>query len=106
MKDTLQMYKNYLYALRERQEYGNQYGDTDEIIKMYEDDLGIKKLEPSPDKFEEVSTDIIDLITNLHYEDTEKEIIRLNMQYVLCKMTMTQKQFEEDTKTLDRQRRR
>ena len=106
MKDTLQMYKNYLYALRERQEYGNQYGDTDEIIKMYEDDLGIKKIVPSPDKFEEVSTDIIDLITNLHYEDTEKEIIRLNMQYVLCKMTMTQKQFEEDTKTLDRQRRR
>lgn len=58
------------------------------------------------DNFEEVSTDIIDLITNLHYEDTEKEIIRLNIQYVLCKMTMTQKQFEEDTKTLDRQRRR
>ena len=55
MKDTLQMYKNYLYALRERQEYGNQYGDTDEIIKMYEDDLGIKKIEPAPDKFEEVS---------------------------------------------------
>ena len=53
MKDTLQMYKNYLYALRERQEYGNQYGDTDEIIKMYEDVLGIKKLEPTTDKFEE-----------------------------------------------------
>ena len=106
MKDTLQMYKNYLYALRVRQEYGNQYGDTDEIIKMYENDLGIKKSEPSPDKFEEVSTDIIDLITNLHYEDTEKEIIRLNIQYVLCKMTMTKKQFEEDTKILDRQRRK
>ncbi len=106
MKDTLQMYKNYLYALRVRQEYGNQYVYTDEIIKMYENDLGIKKIEPSTDKFEEVSTDIIKLINQLHYEDTEKEIIRLNMQYVLCKMTMTQKQFEEDTKTLDRQRRR
>lgn len=106
MKDTLQMYKNYLYALRVRQEYGNQYGDTDEIIKMYEDDLGIKKIEPAPDKFEEVSTDIIKLINELHYEDTEKEIIRLNIQYVLCKMTMTKRQFEEDTKILDRQRRK
>jgi len=107
MKDTLQIYKNYLYALRERQEYGNQYGDTDEIIKMYEDDLGIKRKEDiMQDKFEEVSTDIIKLISELHYGDREKEIIRLNIQYVLCKMTMTKKQFEEDTKTLDRQRRK
>jgi len=53
MKDTLQMYRNYLYALRERQEYGNQYGDTDEIIKMYEDILGIKKENIIQDKFEE-----------------------------------------------------
>ena len=45
MKDTLQMYKNYLYALREREEYGDKYGDTDEIIKMYEDILGIKRKE-------------------------------------------------------------
>ena len=106
MKDNLEMYKNYLYALRVREEYGNQYGDTDEIIKMYEDALGIKKSEPSPYKFEEVSTDIIKLISELHYGDREKEIIRLNIQYVLCKMVQSKRQFEEDTKTLDRQRRR
>ena len=106
MKDTLQMYKNYLYALRVREEYGNQYGDTDEIIKMYEDVLGIKKSEPAPDKFEEVSTDIIKLISELRYGDREKEIIRLNIQYVLCKMVQSNRQFEEDTQTLDRQRRR
>lgn len=105
MKDELQMYKNYLYALREKEKYGNQYGDTDEIIKMYENDLNIKK-EPTPNKFEEVSTDIIKLIDSLHYDDIEKEIVRLNIQYVLCKMTMTKQQFEEDTQTLDRQRRR
>ena len=40
--DLLRLYQNYLYALREREEYGDKYGDTDEIIKMYEDILGIK----------------------------------------------------------------
>lgn len=41
-KDLLRLYQNYLYALREKQLYGDKYGDTDEIIKMYEDILGIK----------------------------------------------------------------
>ena len=40
--DLLRLYQNYLYALREKQLYGDKYGDTDEIIKMYEDILGIK----------------------------------------------------------------
>lgn len=102
MQDTLQMYKNYLYALREQQEYGDKYGDTDELIKMYEENLNIKK--PKQDDFELVSTDIIKAISELHYEDTKKELIKLQIQYVLCKMTMTQKQFEEDIKVLDMKR--
>ena len=56
------------------------------------------------DNFEQVSTDIIKAISNIHYEEKEKEIIKLQIQYVLCKMTMTQKQFEEDTKILDMKR--
>lgn len=56
------------------------------------------------DNFEQVSTDIIKAISELHYEDKEKELIRLQIQYVLCKMTMTQKQFEEDIKVLDMKR--
>ena len=56
------------------------------------------------DNFEQVSTDIIKAISELHYEEKEKEIIKLQIQYVLCKMTMTQKQFEEDTKILDMKR--
>lgn len=42
MKKDLQLYLNYLYALRERELHGNKYGDTDEIIKMYEELLEIK----------------------------------------------------------------
>lgn len=38
-KDLLIIYKLYLYALREQQEYGDKYGDTDELIKMYEEIL-------------------------------------------------------------------
>ena len=106
MKDTLQMYKNYLYALRERQEYGNQYGDTDEIINMYEKDLGIKKEEPVQDNFEEVSTDIISAISKMHYEDREKEIIKFKIMYVLCKMVQDENTLKENTLILDRQRRR
>ena len=41
MKDTLQIYKNYLFALREKQLHGDKYGDNDELIKIYEDLLGI-----------------------------------------------------------------
>ena len=39
MKDLLTLYRNYLFALKEREEYGDKYGDTDELIKMYEDEL-------------------------------------------------------------------
>ena len=35
----LNLYRIYLYALQVREEYGCQYGDTDELIKMYEDKL-------------------------------------------------------------------
>lgn len=106
MKDTLQMYKNYLYALRERQEHGEKYGDIKEIINMYEKDLGIKQEEPVPDYFEEVSTDIIKAISEIHYEEREKEILRLKFMYVFCKMMQSQKEFDEDIKILDRNRRR
>ena len=106
MKDELQMYMNYLYALRERQEYGNQYGDTKEIINMYENDLGIKKEEPVQDNFEEVSTDIISAISKMHYEDREKEKIKFQIMYVLCKMVKDENTLKENTLILDRQRRR
>lgn len=39
MQELLTLYKLYLYALREREEYGDKYGDTDELIKMYEEKL-------------------------------------------------------------------
>ena len=43
-KDLLTLYRNYIFALQEREEYGTQYGDTDEIIKQYEEKLKIKSL--------------------------------------------------------------
>lgn len=36
---VMNLYRLYLYALRVREEYGCQYGDTDELIKMYEEKL-------------------------------------------------------------------
>ena len=43
-KDLLMLYRNYIFALQTREEYGTQYGDTDEIIKQYEENLKIKSL--------------------------------------------------------------
>lgn len=37
--DLLTIYQNYLYSLREREEYKDKYGDTDELISMYEEVL-------------------------------------------------------------------
>lgn len=37
--DLLTIYHNYLYSLQVREEYGNIYGDTDELISMYEEKL-------------------------------------------------------------------
>lgn len=45
MKDLLMLYRNYLFAIQERREYGDKYGDTDELMKMYEEKLKIKSLE-------------------------------------------------------------
>lgn len=41
-KDLLSLYRNYLFALQERKEYGDKYGDTEEIIRYYEEELKIK----------------------------------------------------------------
>ena len=41
------IYRNYLFALQERNEFGDKYGDTEEIIQIYENKLqehGIKIL--------------------------------------------------------------
>lgn len=38
-KDLFELYKLYLYALKTRQEYGDKYGDTEELIKIYEEKL-------------------------------------------------------------------
>lgn len=43
-QDLITLYKLYLFALQERQEFGEKYGDTDEIIKQYEEKLKIKSL--------------------------------------------------------------
>lgn len=45
MKNLITLYKLYLYALEERKRYGEKYGDTEEIIEMYEKKLKIKKKE-------------------------------------------------------------
>ncbi len=38
--DKLQTYRNYLSTLATRQEHGDKYGDTEEIVEMYEKQLG------------------------------------------------------------------
>ena len=42
MKNLLEIYRNYLFSLQEREEFGDKYGDTDELIKIYEMKLGVK----------------------------------------------------------------
>ena len=42
-EDLLQLYLNYLKSLEIRKEYGDKYGDTDELIKMYEKKLCLRK---------------------------------------------------------------
>ena len=41
-KNLLELYRNYLFALQAREEYGDKYGDTKEIIENYEEQLKIK----------------------------------------------------------------
>lgn len=43
-KDILLLYRNYLFSLQEREEYGDLYGDTEEIIKYYEETLEQEKV--------------------------------------------------------------
>ena len=42
-KDMLQVYQLYLKSLEMRREYGDKYGDTDELIEMYEKKLCLKR---------------------------------------------------------------
>lgn len=37
--EALVLYRNYLFALQTREEYGNKYGDTEEIIDYYKKKL-------------------------------------------------------------------
>ena len=40
MKDNIiEIYMNYLHAIRMHEEYGDLYGDTDDIIKYYEEKI-------------------------------------------------------------------
>lgn len=40
MKDNIiEIYMNYLHAIRMHEEYGDKYGDTDDIIKYYEEKI-------------------------------------------------------------------
>ena len=40
MKDILVAYRNYLFSLQAREEFGDKYGDTEDLLKMYEKKLG------------------------------------------------------------------
>lgn len=42
--NLLEFYRNYLYTLQENREYGDKYGDTDEMIKLYEEELAKYKI--------------------------------------------------------------
>lgn len=42
-KDILKTYRNYLATLIYNREYGTKYGDTPELIEMYERRLKIKR---------------------------------------------------------------
>ena len=37
--DVLMIYNNYLHTLQYRKEFGDKYGDTEELIKIYEKKL-------------------------------------------------------------------
>ena len=39
MKDILVLYRNYLFLIKEREEFGDKYGDTEELKKIYEKKL-------------------------------------------------------------------
>ena len=41
MIDLLMLYRNYLFLLQTREEYGDKYGDTLELKEMYEKKLGL-----------------------------------------------------------------
>ena len=56
--------------------------------------------------FDVVASDIIDLLTNLHYEDKDKELIKFQIVYVLYKMLENEEIFNEDLKALDDNARR
>lgn len=56
--------------------------------------------------FDEVASDIIDLLTNLHYEDKDKELIKFQIVYVLYKMLENEEIFNNDLKALDDNARR
>jgi hypothetical protein len=38
-KNILELYKNYLHSIQIREEFEDKYGDTEELIKMYEYEL-------------------------------------------------------------------
>ena len=38
-ENIIEIYLNYLHTIRIREEYGDLYGDTDEIIKYYENKI-------------------------------------------------------------------
>jgi len=38
-ENIIEIYLNYLYAIRMHEEYGDLYGDTDDIIKYYENKI-------------------------------------------------------------------
>ena len=43
-EELITLYKLYLHSLEEREENGDKYGDTEELIKIYEDRLEKAKI--------------------------------------------------------------
>lgn len=41
--NRLEQYRNYLQSIQYHQEYGDKYGDTKELIEMYERELKMKQ---------------------------------------------------------------
>lgn len=39
MTDLLKIYRNYLFLLQNNEKHGDKYGDTEELIKIYEKKL-------------------------------------------------------------------
>ena len=78
----IELYRNYLATLQYHQEYGDKYGGTEELIKIYEEKLGMKepynwnyeikvKTKTGEYVYEQETLEKIDLLLEKHKDYTE-----------------------------------